>query len=80
MSGLILLVNDNHVDNNRKEILMYVYFGSIANDPKITYIFAVLFVFMLLRFYGPVNPVESYRARSIYLTTRLLGRLSPVSG
>ena len=39
--------------------------------------FKVLFV---LRFYGPVNPTESCRARSVYLTTRLLGRLSPVSG
>ena len=38
---------------------------------------ACLFV---LRFYGPVNPVGSCRARSVYLTTRLLGRLSPLSG
>ena len=34
----------------------------------------------VLRFYGPVNPMESCRARSVYLTTRLLGRLSPLSG
>ena len=33
----------------------------------------------VLRFYGPVNPMGSCRARSIYLTTRLLGRLSPLS-
>ena len=33
-----------------------------------------------LRFYGPVNPVGSCRARSVYLTTHLLGRLSPLSG
>ena len=26
----ISLVNDNHVDNNRKEILVNVYFGSIV--------------------------------------------------
>ena len=37
------------------------------------------FVFVL-RFYGPVNPMGSCRARSVYLTTRLLGRLSPLSG
>ena len=29
----------------------------------------------VLRFYGPVNPMGSCRARSVYLTTRLLGRL-----
>ena len=29
----------------------------------------------VLRFYGPVNPTGSCRARSVYLTTRLLGRL-----
>ena len=33
----------------------------------------------VLRFYGPVNPVGSCRARSVYLTTRLLGRFSPLS-
>ena len=39
--------------------------------------FVCLFV---LWFYGPVNPLGSCRARSVYLTTRLLGRLSPLSG
>ena len=34
----------------------------------------------MLRFYGPVNPMGSCRARSVYLTTRLLGRLGPLSG
>ena len=34
----------------------------------------------VLRFYGPVNPLGSCRAQSVYLTTRLLGRLSPLSG
>ena len=34
----------------------------------------------VLRFYGPVNLMGSCRARSVYLTTRLLGRLSPLSG
>ena len=34
----------------------------------------------VLRFYGPVNPMGSCRAPSVYLTTRLLGRLSPPSG
>ena len=35
------------------------------------YGFVCLFV---LKFYGPVNPMWSCRARSVYLTTRLLGR------
>ena len=39
--------------------------------------FGFLFV---LWFYGPVNPMGSCRARSVYLTTHLLGRLSPLSG
>ena len=41
------------------------------------FLFVCLFV---LRFYGPVNPMGSCRARSVYLTTRLLGRFSPLSG
>ena len=43
---------------------------------RIAHEFHDLFV---LRFYGPVNPVGSSRARSVYLTTRLLGRLSHLS-
>ena len=34
----------------------------------------------VLRFYGPVNPMGPCRARSVYLTTRLLDWLSPLSG
>ena len=37
-------------------------------------------VLFVLRFYGPVNPMGSCRARSVYLITHLLGRLSPLSG
>ena len=35
---LDLLVNDNHVDNNLKEKLVYVYFGSIVNNQARKYI------------------------------------------
>ena len=48
-----------------------------SEDPDQTAPSDCLFV---LRFYGPVNPMGSCRARSVYLTTRLLGRLSPLSG
>ena len=34
----------------------------------------------VLSFYRPVNPTGSCPAQSVYLTTRLLGRLSPLSG
>ena len=40
---------------------------------------AIICLFVL-RFYGPVNPMGSCRARSVYLTTRLMGKLSPLSG
>ena len=36
-------------------------------------------ILFVLRFYSPVNPMGSCRARSVCLTTRLLGRLSPLS-
>ena len=39
-------------------------------------IFKHSYCLFVLRFYGPVNPVGSCRARSVYLTTRLLGRQS----
>ena len=41
--------------------------------------FNVSQVVCLLRFYGPVNPIGSCRARSVNLTTHLLGRLSPLA-
>ena len=53
--------------------------GQEANGENIGKLFRSSFVFVL-RFYGPVNPMGSYRAWSVYLTTRLLGRLSPLSG
>ena len=43
-------------------------------------VLVLLLVLFVLRFYGPVNPMGSCRARSVYLTTRLLGRLSPLRG
>ena len=49
---------------------------SIKHDPHLS---GQVCLF-LLRFYGPVNPMGSCRVRSVYLTTRLLGRLSPLSG
>ena len=36
---------------------------------------AVSYCLFVLRFYGPVNPMGSCQARSVYLTTHLLGRL-----
>ena len=36
--------------------------------------------FVCIEVLRPVNPMRSCRARSVYLTTRLLGRLSPLSG
>ena len=41
------------------------------------FLFVCLFVLM---FYGLVNPIGSCRAWSVYLTTCLLGRLSPLCG
>ena len=50
--------------------------------PRKAYESSVLWKYILfvLRFNGPVNPVGSCRARSVYLTTFLLGSLSPLSG
>ena len=48
-----------------------------SQNNEISFLNVSLFV---SRFYGPVNPIGSCRARSVYLTTHLLGRLSPLSG
>ena len=59
------------------------YMGMAASwscDQDQLYKFYSREAYFVLRFYGPVNPMGSCRARSVYLTTRLLGRLSPLSG
>ena len=53
--------------------------GKEANSDNLGMFFSSFCLFVS-RFYGPVNPMGSCRARSVYLTTRLLGRLSPLSG
>ena len=45
-----------------------------------TLFFFVSVCLFMLRFYDPVNPMGSCRARSVYLTPRLLGRLNSLSG
>ena len=47
---------------------------------NITYLTIMDWITFVLRFYGPVNPFGSCRARSVYLTTLVLGRLRPLSG
>ena len=54
-----------------------IHTWAVSLSRQETLCFVCLFV---LRFYGPVNPMGSCRARSVYLTTRLLGRLSPLRG
>ena len=49
------------------------------NDYNIKYKIVLVCLFVL-KFYGPVNPIGSYQAQSVYLTTLLLGRLSPLIG
>ena len=58
--------------------VLYVFTLNI----RVTKLFIIYFrcLLFVLRFYGPVNPIGSCRARSVYLTTYFLGRLSPLSG
>ena len=70
--------NINHRRSNAYKITVFEYGKNNHNVRRFVYpIKRRLFV---LRFYGPGNPIGSCRARSVYLTTRLLGRLSPLSG
>ena len=54
--------------------------GHFSHEWQKVHFFFFFFFVCVLRFYGPVNPMWSFRARSVYPTTRLLGRLSPLSG
>ena len=68
---------------NRRHIEIIFLFFSRKQERKIretSPICRLLNCLLVFKFYGPVNPMGSCRARSVYLTTRLLGRLSPLSG
>ena len=68
---------------NRRLLFGLFYRPPSSDDECFTAIensIALAVCLFVLRFYGPVNPMGSCRARSVYLTTRLLGRLSPLSG
>ena len=80
-------VRDMYIHVWTVQYKMYVAVLSSTGLCVYVYIFAqyelyvhVLRSLFVLRFYGPVNPVGSCRARSIYLTTRLLDRRSPLMG
>ena len=83
ISLLTVLINDDHAlfhndDNDTTAAIICDIFTadiSLINDDH-----DLLICLFVLRFYGSVNPMGSCRAQSVYLTTRLLGRLSPLSG
>ena len=59
-----------------------VWSGSILFAFILQFLGTATGVFCLfeLRFYSPVNPMGSCRVQSVFLTTCLLGRLSPLRG
>ena len=59
-----------------------VKFSIYLNRCVCVMLFPSLFFFFLfcVEVLRPSQPIRSCRARSVYLTTRLLGRLSPLSG
>ena len=48
--------------------------------PGESYILEICLDLFVLRFYGPVNPMGSCQAWSVYLTNLLMDRLSPLGG
>ena len=54
--------------------------GEIRSHMIENIVMSTLICLFVLRFYDPVNPMGSCPAWSVYLTTRLLCRLSPLTG
>ena len=63
---------------HQKIIVIIVKIHRIMSLSRSTQLPEALFV--CVEVYGPVYPMGSYRALSIYLTPLLLHRLSPLSG
>ena len=81
-------IGEDYIDvyDTQRIILPYVLFIILMLfEKKVRLLLSLLSIFLfvclfVLRFYSPVKPMGSCRARSVYLTTRLLGRFSPLSG
>ena len=76
----LLMQATTSLRNYVKEMCNYLFAHVIIHHKKHRQIICNKCSYFVLRFYGPVNPMGSCRARSVYLTTHLLGRLSPLSG
>ena len=59
-----------------KQVTVFLFFNEA--NPDISFNLSSKEETFVLRFYGPVNPMGSCRVQSVYLTTLLLGRLSPL--
>ena len=75
--GQLLHVVDESLSLSARDLIY------ITTDlrPVVYYLFTARAVLVCLTcVYGPVNPMGSCRARSVYVTTLLLDRVSPLSG
>ena len=79
-ASIVLTVQKHLKLNVRKYTLYHIHPTKTRMHLGISAVYLEFVCLFVLRFYGPVNPMGSCRARSVYLTTRLLGRLSPLSG
>ena len=66
-------------------VFVHEHLMSLPTFPKrivrlYTVVIAQISLVFVLKFNGPVNTIGSCRARSVYLTTLLLDRLSHLSG
>ena len=74
-------ISPNNSFNEGWEIYLYILASSVRLSFRpFVRPYKSMSCLFVLRFVGPVNPTGSCRARSVYLTTHLLGRLSPLSG
>ena len=83
---LITNITNNNNNKNKQDSCIILYLERFSyhyiDDKYGNHLLNVIILdnvcLFVLRFYGPVNPMWSCQAWSVYLTTRLLGRLSPL--
>ena len=60
-------------------VVLFVVWLQIAIESLAITVFMIIFLFVCVEVLRPSQPNGSCQAPSVYLTTRLLGRLSPLS-
>ena len=67
-------------NNFRPDTMIKPQWLKLQSKTGVSLFVCIEVLFVCVEVFSPVNPMGSCQARSVYLTTRLLGRFGPLGG